>query len=321
MILLVIQTAIIPLFFWKLGGLYQWDTREVEAVLELIRKQTQLTVKQEKFCNYACVERFLKQKGDNVKRAAKQLKSCLSWKDSIGTEIGIYFWLNFGASFLFRCNKEKIVSSHLRSFARRNLEQAKSLVQAVIKATYELTSDSLSQNETEFSEDSLALSRLAPYSSKFVSSEEEFFESDMMTSHPHSRPSVVQIHPSYDANPAMLPAAFSKQEFRRQHVWDDSIIETAEERFDGSEIGDFINAIQENITIFCFMQKLDKEWDFEVKGWKTCNSNKTTCPDMYVPVHSWPRMGGHRFIGMGTQYQKLTRKCEVIPILVLYGLP
>ncbi|QHO56952.1 Enhancer of polycomb-like protein [Arachis hypogaea] len=74
------------------------------------------------------------------------------------------------------------------------------------------------KNETEFSEDSLALSRLAPYSSKFVSSEEEFFESDMMTSHPHSRPSVVQIHPSYDANPAMLPAAFSKQEFRRQHV-------------------------------------------------------------------------------------------------------
>nr|XP_029153474.1 uncharacterized protein LOC114924098 [Arachis hypogaea] len=49
-------------------------------------------------------------------------------------------------------------------------------------------------------------------------SEEEFFESYMMTSHPHSRPSVVQIHPSYDANPAMLPAAFSKQEFRRQHV-------------------------------------------------------------------------------------------------------
>ncbi|KAL4390678.1 hypothetical protein AHAS_Ahas03G0169100 [Arachis hypogaea] len=147
------------------------------------------------------------------------------------------------------------------------------------------------KNETEFSEDSLALSRLAPYSSKFVSSEEEFFESDMMTSHPHSRPSVVQIHPSYDANPAMLPAAFSKQDlymldFLKQnlhHVWDDSIIETAEERFDGSEIGDFINAIQENITIFCFMQKLDKEWDFEVKGWKTCNSNKTTCPDMYVP--------------------------------------
>ncbi|XLS50937.1 hypothetical protein HN51_011614, partial [Arachis hypogaea] len=285
MILLVIQTAIIPLFFWKLGGLYQWDTREVEAVLELIRKQTQLTVKQEKFCNYACVERFLKQKGDNVKRAAKQLKSCLSWKDSIGTEIGIYFWLNFGASFLFRCNKEKIVSSHLRSFARRNLEQAKSLVQAVIK------------NETEFSEDSLALSRLAPYSSKFVSSEEEFFESDMMTSHPHSRPSVVQIHPSYDANPAMLPAAFSKQEKNGISKLKD---------------GKPAIPIRQHAQI-CMSQK----------HLLVCASHKGLClsEEQTVTIHSWPRMGGHRFIGMGTQYQKLTRKCEVIPILVLYGLP
>ncbi|KAF7837286.1 SEC14 cytosolic factor-like [Senna tora] len=58
----------------------------VEAVLELIRKQTPLTVKQEKFCNYACVERFLKGKGDHVKKAAKQLRACLSWRESIGTE-------------------------------------------------------------------------------------------------------------------------------------------------------------------------------------------------------------------------------------------
>ncbi|XLT91403.1 hypothetical protein HN873_013078 [Arachis hypogaea] len=112
---------------------------------------------------------------------------------------------------------------------RRNLEQAKSLVQAMIKREEKkrevMDNEVMLQRiqmkykrEIEFSEDSLALSRLAPYSSKFVSSEEEFFESDMMTSHPHSRPSVVQIHPSYDANPAMLPAAFSKQEFRRQHV-------------------------------------------------------------------------------------------------------
>ncbi|XP_027362538.1 phosphatidylinositol/phosphatidylcholine transfer protein SFH6-like [Abrus precatorius] len=64
----------------------QRDTARVEAVLALIRKQTPLTVKQEKFCNYACVERFLKAKGDNVKRAAKQLRACLSWRESIGTE-------------------------------------------------------------------------------------------------------------------------------------------------------------------------------------------------------------------------------------------
>ncbi|KAK7253163.1 hypothetical protein RIF29_37649 [Crotalaria pallida] len=62
------------------------STARVEAVLQLIRKQTPLTVKQEKFCNYGCVERFLKAKGDNVKRAAKQLKSCLSWRETIGIE-------------------------------------------------------------------------------------------------------------------------------------------------------------------------------------------------------------------------------------------
>ncbi|KAL6970416.1 hypothetical protein U1Q18_030116, partial [Sarracenia purpurea var. burkii] len=40
----------------------------------------------EKFCNNACVERFLKWKGDNVKKAAKQLRACLSWRESIGTD-------------------------------------------------------------------------------------------------------------------------------------------------------------------------------------------------------------------------------------------
>ncbi|KAJ4978298.1 hypothetical protein NE237_009078 [Protea cynaroides] len=34
-----------------------------------------------------------------------------------------------------------------------------------------------------------------------------------------------------------------------------------------------------------------------------------------------PRIGGNRFIGMKTHSQKLTRKCEVTAILVLYGLP
>lgn len=32
----------------------------------------------------ACVERFLKSKGDNVKKAVKQLRACLSWRESIG---------------------------------------------------------------------------------------------------------------------------------------------------------------------------------------------------------------------------------------------
>ncbi|KAL3521146.1 hypothetical protein ACH5RR_019295 [Cinchona calisaya] len=34
-----------------------------------------------------------------------------------------------------------------------------------------------------------------------------------------------------------------------------------------------------------------------------------------------PRVGGHGLVGMRTQPQKLTRKCEVTAILVLYGLP
>ncbi|CAN8316237.1 unnamed protein product [Cochlearia groenlandica] len=34
-----------------------------------------------------------------------------------------------------------------------------------------------------------------------------------------------------------------------------------------------------------------------------------------------PRLGAHRLVGMRTQHQKLTRKCEVTAILVLYGLP
>ncbi|KAE9591276.1 hypothetical protein Lal_00038585 [Lupinus albus] len=38
-------------------------------------------------------------------------------------------------------------------------------------------------------------------------------------------------------------------------------------------------------------------------------------------VHRWPRVGGNRLTGMRTQPQRLTRKCEVTAILVLYGLP
>ncbi|KAF7816388.1 protein DA1-related 2 isoform X2 [Senna tora] len=38
-------------------------------------------------------------------------------------------------------------------------------------------------------------------------------------------------------------------------------------------------------------------------------------------VHRRPRIGGRRLIGMRTQPQKLTRKCDVTAILVIYGLP
>ncbi|GMH29258.1 hypothetical protein Nepgr_031101 [Nepenthes gracilis] len=60
--------------------------KAVEAVLDLLRKQSPLTIKQEKFCNAACVERFWKAKGESVKKAAKQLRSSLTWRDTIGTD-------------------------------------------------------------------------------------------------------------------------------------------------------------------------------------------------------------------------------------------
>ncbi|GJY58723.1 DA1-related 2-like protein [Tanacetum coccineum] len=38
-------------------------------------------------------------------------------------------------------------------------------------------------------------------------------------------------------------------------------------------------------------------------------------------IQKRPRIGGHRLVGMRTQHQKLTRRCEVTAILCLYGLP
>ncbi|TXG72048.1 hypothetical protein EZV62_000627 [Acer yangbiense] len=53
----------------------QKGNERVEAVLQLLRKQAQLSVKQEKFCNNACVDRFLRAKGDSVKKSAKHLRA------------------------------------------------------------------------------------------------------------------------------------------------------------------------------------------------------------------------------------------------------
>ncbi|XP_052190421.1 uncharacterized protein LOC127800058 [Diospyros lotus] len=64
----------------------QKDKERIQAVLSLLSKQAPLSLKQEKFCNKACVERFLKSRGDNVKKAAKHLRACLSWRESIGTD-------------------------------------------------------------------------------------------------------------------------------------------------------------------------------------------------------------------------------------------
>ncbi|CAK9139670.1 unnamed protein product [Ilex paraguariensis] len=62
------------------------DKERVQAVLDLLKNQVPLTPKQEKFCSNACVERFLKARGNSVKKTAKQLQACLQWRESIGTE-------------------------------------------------------------------------------------------------------------------------------------------------------------------------------------------------------------------------------------------
>ncbi|KAL8230036.1 hypothetical protein R6Q57_014936 [Mikania cordata] len=102
---------------------------------------------------------------------------------------------------------------------RRNLEQAKSLIEALIKREEkkrevidsEVTLQRIQikyKNETELLEDSLALPGLPSFLSKLVSSEDEFMESDDFQ---HSRPTV-QNHALMDPRVAM------KREFRRPPV-------------------------------------------------------------------------------------------------------
>ncbi|KAF7811265.1 enhancer of polycomb-like protein 2-like [Senna tora] len=90
---------------------------------------------------------------------------------------------------------------------RRNLEQAKSLLEALIK------------HESEFLDDSFALPGFTSFSSKFGSSEEEFVDlDDVMTSGSHKRSVAVQSFPSYDTNLPMAPTVSTKQEFKRRYV-------------------------------------------------------------------------------------------------------
>ncbi|XP_054816709.1 uncharacterized protein LOC129316353 [Prosopis cineraria] len=113
---------------------------------------------------------------------------------------------------------------------RRNLDQAKSLLEALIKREEkkrevmdsEVTLQRMQmkyKHETEFLEDSLALPGYLPFTSKFGSSEEEFFDSDdVMTSRPRTRSAMVPSLPSYDPNPHMVSAISTKQELKRRYV-------------------------------------------------------------------------------------------------------
>ncbi|KAK6921733.1 S1/P1 nuclease [Dillenia turbinata] len=55
------------------------------------------------------------------------------------------------------------------------------------------------------------------------------------------------------------------------HVWDNNIIETAEQRFYNEDVQELIDAIQHNITT---------EWADQVKTWEACS--ETACPDIYA---------------------------------------
>ncbi|KAK4279788.1 hypothetical protein QN277_011507 [Acacia crassicarpa] len=113
---------------------------------------------------------------------------------------------------------------------RRNLDQAKSLLEALIKREEkkrevmesEVTLQRMQmkyKHETELLEDSLALPGYLPFSSKFGLSEEEFFDyDDVMTSRPHARSAHVPSLPSYDANLPMVPTVSTKQELKRRYV-------------------------------------------------------------------------------------------------------
>jgi hypothetical protein len=54
-----------------------WLTLVVRACVDGVGEQAM-------YCNDACVERFLRARGESVKKAAKHLRTVLSWRDTIG---------------------------------------------------------------------------------------------------------------------------------------------------------------------------------------------------------------------------------------------
>ncbi|KAL6285261.1 hypothetical protein ACE6H2_009651 [Prunus campanulata] len=113
---------------------------------------------------------------------------------------------------------------------RRNLDQAKTILEALIKREEkkrEVMEIEVSlqiiqmkyKHETELLEDSLTLPGFPPVSCKFGSSEDEFVDSDdVANSRPRTRPSAVQNPPLTDSNMVMVPTGTMKQEFRRRHA-------------------------------------------------------------------------------------------------------
>ncbi|KAL3635192.1 hypothetical protein CASFOL_019739 [Castilleja foliolosa] len=119
---------------------------------------------------------------------------------------------------------------------RRNLDQAKTILQALIKREEkkrELVESEVTlqrvqmkyKHETELLEDSLALPGLPSFPSKVVkvvSSEEEFVDSDdVANSRPHSRQVVVRTQTSTESKLVMVGPGNTRREPRRDvpHTW------------------------------------------------------------------------------------------------------
>ncbi|KAL5775912.1 hypothetical protein ACOSP7_013469 [Xanthoceras sorbifolium] len=113
---------------------------------------------------------------------------------------------------------------------RRNLEQAKTILEALIKREEKKRDVMESEvnlqriqmkykHEIEPLEDSLSLPGFPPISCKFGSSEDEYVDSDdLANSRPCMRPSAVQSQPYAESNMVTVPTASIKQEFRRRHM-------------------------------------------------------------------------------------------------------
>ncbi|KAL6964535.1 hypothetical protein U1Q18_035587 [Sarracenia purpurea var. burkii] len=101
--------------------------------------------------------------------------------------------------------REKAHRLHTRR-VRRNLDQAKTLLEALIK------------HETELLEDSLALPGFPSFPGKFGSSEDEFVDSDdVANSRQFMRPAAIQNTPFADSKLVMVSAGSMKREFRRRN--------------------------------------------------------------------------------------------------------
>lgn len=112
---------------------------------------------------------------------------------------------------------------------RRNLDQAKSILEALIKREEkkrEVMEGEVNlqriqmkfKHEIELLED-VALPGFPSVSCKFGLSEDEFMDSDdLAPSHPHSQSTAIENQPFTESNLVPVPAASMKQEFRRRHV-------------------------------------------------------------------------------------------------------